>query len=164
VDDGDVVDLSQFGWAVAELAAGAFPVSVGLGDALERTLSRESEGRLQKLAELDDFWAIHRQPSWGDGVHARELVDDPDLWAPAPVRGDLALRIPGPAASKTCDAWRSLMPSVPVGDRGGPLFVRRHAGDGSDWWPVELAPGASDDSYVLAHTPESDPFLASEEA
>jgi hypothetical protein len=163
-DDGEVLDLSQFGWEVAQLASGAFPKSIGQGNHVERELSAQAAERLQDVARLDDSWRIHGTHIWESGFHASYVVDDPELWAPRSVRGQRALEIPAVGASRTCNAWRALMPSVPVGDRGGPMFVREQPGDGTDFWPAHLLPGDCVVSFVLVQTPESTPFLVSDEA
>ncbi len=91
------------------------------------------------------------------------MVEDPEIWSPAAIRADRGLEIPASGSSRSCEAWRSLAASVPVGDRGGPMFVRRHPGEGSDWWPVNFGPGECVVSFVLAIAAEARPFLDGEE-
>jgi len=163
-DGGAVLDLSGFGHDIAELASGAFPISVGRGDAIGDALDERTRARLQEFAQLDDFWWIHRQPSWETGYHASHVAADPEIWAPESIRGTRALELPASSSSPSCKAWRAVMPSVPVGDQGGPLFVRVDAGTGTDWWPVELAPEECVVSFVLLKTREFHPFLVGEES
>lgn len=146
---GEVLDLSQLGMRVAELAAGPFPRDVGDGEAVDEELSPTLRERMQALVEIDEFWAIHDQRRWESGPHACAVVGDEELWAPASMRGARLLELPRDAASWTCAAWRRVMPALPVGDRGGPMFVEERG-------EVSVV------SFVLVVTPEAPPFAGLE--
>jgi hypothetical protein len=146
----DIVDLGQFGWHLAELAAGAFPRSLGLGDRIESCLPALLVERLQEFAQLDDYWLIHGQRLWEPEVHASWIVSDTALWAPPELKGRRALAL-ADVGSPSCRAWRELLPWVPVGERGGPLCVEPSRGGGC------LV------SFMLVRTPDSPAFVCDDD-
>lgn len=158
----EIIDLGDFGWHVAQLAAGAFPRSLGLGDGIVACLPASLRARLPAFAQLDQFGFIHQQLRWGPEVHASWIVPDATLWAPAQLQGRRALALPA-VASSSCRAWGALLPSVPVGDRGGPLCVCDTPEGGPGQGPTQPGPGECMVSFVLVRTSESPPFLQEED-